>query len=162
MLVGVVSDTHGHAENARKAAHMLASMEVDAVLHCGDVGSEAIVPIFSGWPSHFVLGNVDQGSEAVAIAKSIAAAGQICHNRFGSIVMGGVKIALLHGDDGRRLDQTIASGEHALVCHGHTHVPRRERVGTTLVLNPGALYRATRHTIAIVALPEMRAEILEV
>jgi predicted phosphodiesterase len=39
------------------------------------------------------------------------------------------------------------------VCHGHTHRRREERVGKTLVLNPGAIYRANPHTFAIVDLP---------
>ncbi len=71
-----------------------------------------------------------------------------------------MKIALLHGDDQKLLAKTIADGLHQLVCHGHTHVPRQEKIGHTLVLNPGALYRANPHTIAIVRLPELDVEII--
>jgi predicted phosphodiesterase len=42
-----------------------------------------------------------------------------------------------------------------LVCFGHTHVAEQQRRGATLVLNPGAVYRARRHSIAIVKLPEL-------
>jgi putative phosphoesterase len=162
MIVGVVSDTHGHVTSARAAVRMLESFGVEAVLHCGDIGSEAIVPLFAAWPTHFVLGNVDHGSLVGGLFAAIQSSGLTCHGRFGSFELGGVRIALIHGDDARMLDQTIEGGEHQLVCHGHTHVPRLELVGPTLVLNPGALYRAPKHTIAILELNALRAEIVTV
>ncbi len=160
MILGVVSDTHGHVQYARNGVRMLESFGVAAVLHCGDIGSETIVPLFAAWPTHFVFGNVDVGDTADELRAAIERAGQTCHDRFGSIELAGAKIALLHGDDERLLTRTIANGVHAIVCHGHTHVPRREHIGRTLVLNPGALYRATPHTIAIVELPSLKSEIV--
>jgi hypothetical protein len=162
MLLGVISDTHGHVPNARAAVQMLQSLAVEAVLHCGDIGSTAIVPLLAAWPTHFVLGNVDGGDQAALLRQAIERAGQTCHGRFGSLELAGVKIALLHGDDQRLLDQTIAEGRHHLVCHGHTHVPRKEIIGDTLVLNPGALYRANPHTLALVELPTLRTQIIPV
>lgn len=150
MRIGVVSDTHGHVEFTRGAVHMLRSFQPAAVIHCGDIGSPAIVGLFSDWPTHFVLGNVDY-DEAV-LAAAIAAEGQTLHGRFGSLELEGRQIAFLHGDDLRRLERETAAGQWDLLCHGHTHVPREEQVGSTLVLNPGALYRAERHTIAVVEL----------
>jgi putative phosphoesterase len=162
MLIGIVSDTHGHVPNARAAVHMLQSLGVEAVLHCGDIGSAEIVPLFTQWPTHFVFGNVDGGGLSTELRKAIAKAGQTCHGRFGSFGLGGMKIALLHGDDQRLLDQTISAGLHDLVLHGHTHVPRQEKIGNTLVLNPGALYRADPHTITLVELPSLQTEIISV
>jgi uncharacterized protein len=162
MLLGIVSDTHGHVDYARQAVRVLESFDIETVLHCGDVGSAAIVPLFGRWPTHFVFGNVDVGLLADEIRSSIAAAGQTCHGRFGSLELGGVKIALLHGDDEKLLARTIADGRHDVLCHGHTHVPRVEKIGGTLVLNPGALFRATPHTLAMVELPSLKAEIISV
>ncbi len=157
MLLGVISDTHGRVETARTAAQMLESFDVDAVLHCGDIGSPGIVPLLAAWPTHFVFGNVDYDQELKHV---IEEAGQTCHGRFGSFELNSVKIALLHGDDEKKLRQVIAEGKHQLVCHGHTHLTRCEQIGTTLVLNPGALHRAHRHTIAIVDLTQLSAEII--
>jgi len=162
VLLGVVSDTHGNVANARAAVRMLESFGVGAVLHCGDIGSEAIVPLFAAWPTHFVFGNVDGGLLAAGLAAAIEKVGMTCDGRFGSFELAGTKIALLHGDDGRLLDETIEAAQHQLVCHGHTHLPRLEKVGPTLVLNPGALYRAAKHTIATIELPALRAEIITV
>ncbi|HEX5444919.1 MAG TPA: metallophosphoesterase family protein, partial [Pirellulales bacterium] len=59
MLVGVISDTHGHVEFTRSAVRMFESCAVELVIHCGDIGSNEIVGLFALWPAHFVFGNVD-------------------------------------------------------------------------------------------------------
>ncbi len=160
MIIGVVSDTHGHVEFARQAARMLESFAVEAVLHCGDIGTSEIVAVFRAWPTHYVFGNVDY--DVRPLREAIRAAGHTCHERFGSLVLAETPIALLHGDDAAALDEAVRSGRYRLVCHGHTHVARNEQVGRTLVLNPGALYRATPHSIAVVELPAGKAEIITV
>jgi putative phosphoesterase len=160
MLIGVVSDTHGHAEFARDAARMLESFDVAAVLHCGDIGSPEIIPVFQKWPTHFVFGNVDY--DQATLRRAILAAGQTCHDRFGSLTLGSTRIALLHSDDAQAFDAAVNSGKYQMVCYGHTHVARQEWKGDTLVLNPGALYRATPHSIAVVELPSRKAEIIVV
>jgi putative phosphoesterase len=155
MLLGILSDTHGHMQNTRAAVNMLAGLEVDLVIHCGDIGSPEIVGLFSGWPTHFVLGNVD--GEPRAFETAIERAGQTFHGRFGALEIEGRKIAFLHSDDARLFDETIAGGKYDLVCYGHTHVAEQHRAGKTLVLNPGALCRAPRHTLAVVRLPAVEA-----
>jgi hypothetical protein len=132
---------------------MLESLEVQAVIHCGDIGSPAVVEAFAAWPSHFVLGNCDYDS--AAIAEAAERAGLTFHGRFGSIVFGEKKVAVIHGDDERRLREAIEGGQWDLVCTGHTHQAEVRRRGSTWVLNPGALYRANPHTLAVVDLEKM-------
>lgn len=160
MLLGIVSDTHGHLENARAAVRMLESLEVQQVIHCGDIGSPDIPHLFSAWPTHFVFGNVDY--DEADLRTAIRRAKLTCHDRFGELELAGRKIAFLHSDDGKRFHQTIESGRYDLVCYGHTHIARIERIGPTLVLNPGALYRARPHTLAIVNLPSLEAHTVTV
>jgi putative phosphoesterase len=158
MRLGVISDTHGHVELMRPAVRMLESLDVDAVLHCGDIGSLAVVELLAAWPAHFVFGNCD--SDLANFAAAIEKLGQTCHGQFGNLEFEGVRVALLHSHDGRRFRQTISSGEYGLVCYGHTHVAAIDRRGSTLVLNPGAIYRANPHSIAVVDLPVLEATII--
>ncbi|MEO0529238.1 MAG: YfcE family phosphodiesterase [Planctomycetota bacterium] len=160
MRIGVVSDTHGSIEHTRPAIRMLESLEVEAVLHCGDIGSTDIVELFAPWPTHFVFGNCDY--DHADLRRAIDAAGQTCHGLFGAIDLAGVRIALLHSHERTRFRETIDSGDYRLVCYGHTHVAKEETVGDTLVLNPGALYRANPHTIAIVDLISVQSTLIEV
>lgn len=153
MLLGVVSDTHGHVPLTRDAIQMLTAMEVDQVIHCGDIGSPEIVELFAPWPTHFVLGNVDHAEQRYRDA--IEAAGQTFCGRFGTLELEGRKIAFLHGNDTRRLAAEIQSGRWDLVCSGHTHIASQETCGATITLNPGAIYRANPHSVAVVQLPEL-------
>jgi hypothetical protein len=153
MWIGVVSDTHGHVEFTRAAVRMLESVGVGVVIHCGDVGSADVVRLFSPWPTHFVFGNVDDNLGL--LRREMTAAGHTCHERFGALEWAGRRIAFLHGDDARRLRKAATSGQWDLVCYGHTHVARLEREGDTLLLNPGAVYRANPRSIAVVQLPSL-------
>ncbi|HVW03028.1 MAG TPA: metallophosphoesterase family protein [Planctomycetaceae bacterium] len=153
MRIGVVSDTHGHVDYTLEAVRVLRELDVSTVLHCGDIGSAAIVPLFADWPTHFVFGNVDYDERELTL--TIRNAGQTCHGRFGELTLEGVSVALLHSDDESRFFETIDSGRYGLVCYGHTHKAEQHREGSTLVLNPGALYRATPHSFAIVELPQL-------
>lgn len=160
MRIAVVSDTHGSIEHTRPAIRMLESLEVEAVLHCGDIGSEEVVEMFAAWPTHFVFGNCDY--DHADLRAAIEAAGQTCHGLFGEIELAGVPIALLHSHERTRFLEAIESGKHRLVCYGHTHVAKTESHGETLVLNPGALYRADPHSIAVVELPAVEATLVSI
>src|SRR5690242_19615205 len=114
MRLGVVSDTHGHVENTRAAIRMLASLEADRVLHCGDIGTAAVVELFAPWPTDFVFGNCD--SDRRGLAEAIKKAGQTCHGEFGELELAGKRISLIHSDDRRRFQQALHGGEYDLVC----------------------------------------------
>jgi putative phosphoesterase len=156
MRIGVVSDTHGHVANTLAAINLLESLEVARVLHCGDIGTEAIPPLFKKWPTDFVFGNCDYALDE--LTNVIREAGLTCHGVFGDLTIGDRRIALIHSDDHQRFRETIRGGNYDLVCYGHTHVAKIEQIERTMVLNPGALYRANPHSIAIVDLGTMKAE----
>jgi hypothetical protein len=46
--------------------------------------------------------------------------------------------------------------------HGHTHVVRDDRIGKLRIINPGALYRASRKTVALLNLTDDRLQYLTV
>lgn len=158
MRLGIVSDSHGQADRTRSAVRMLESLEVERVLHCGDVGTAEVVELLAPWPTDFVRGNCDH--QPGQLAAAIAAAGQTYHGVFGDLEIQGRRIALLHGDDRAKFAEVTRSGQWDLVCYGHTHVAQVETRGKTLVLNPGAIYRANPHSIALVELPSLEATIV--
>ncbi len=157
MRIGVISDTHGHLVNTQAAVRMLELLEVERVLHCGDICSPQIPRLLAAWPTHFVFGNCDHGAELADLRAAIASAGLSCHERFGALELAGRRIALLHSDDARLFREVKSSGQYDLVCYGHTHEAEQHHEGKTLVLNPGALYRATPHSLAVVDLATMQA-----
>jgi len=158
--IGIVSDTHGHSTFAQSAAYMLETFSVEQVLHCGDIGSTGVVEIFSKWPAHYVYGNTDDSREA--LQEEIEASGGKYYGQIADIELDNRRIGMTHGDDQALLMRMIRSAEYDLVCSGHTHQVNVRQVGQTLALNPGALFRAAKHTIAIVDLATMHHEIVEV
>lgn len=170
MLIGVIGDTHGHVEFTRPALDVFRREGVERILHCGDIGSSDVVRLFDAWPTHFVFGNADHDRRNLRQAIEGGGRGgtdpahveglHVCHDDFGALEWVGCRIALLHGDDKPRLRETIAGGQWHLVCHGHTHAPRRVVVGPTVVLNPGAVFRARKHTMAVVDLPSRESRLV--
>lgn len=151
--LGIVSDSHGRVESTRAAANLLQSFDVSEVIHCGDIGTPDVVRALSRWPTHYVFGNCDQ--ELSALRSAIEAAKGICHERFGTLKVEGRSVAFLHGDDTQLMVETISSGEYDLVCHGHTHIAAQKQLDKTIVLNPGALFRARPLSIAVVEFPSI-------
>lgn len=164
MRIGVISDTHGHADLTLRAIRMLESLEVEQVLHCGDIGSEEVVALFDPWPTHFVWGNCDYNRPPLAAAierQSTPRSPKTLHGEFGELELAGARVALLHSHDRAKFRQTIDAGDYDLVCYGHTHQAAIDRHSDTVVLNPGAVYRANPHSVAIVELPACDAQIIE-
>lgn len=160
MRLGILSDTHGHVANTLAAVRVLEGLEVDELLHCGDLCSPEIPGLLSAWPTHYVFGNCD--IDVDGMRQAIAAAGGRCHDWFGDLSLADRRVALLHGHEGKQLLSAIRGGMYDLVCYGHTHAAEFHWEDKTLVLNPGALYRASRHTIAIVDLKTMEPTIIAV
>jgi len=158
MRIGVISDTHGNVANTRAAVRMLEALEVEALLHCGDIGAVEIPRLLAAWPAHFVLGNCDYDADGLRAA--IEQAGLHYAGRFGDLTLGGRRIALLHSDDARAFQRACTSGQYDLVCYGHTHRAEQHRESATLVLNPGALHRANPHSLAVVELATLEATIV--
>ena len=151
--LGVVSDTHGDVLGTQKAVRMFASFAVDLVVHCGDIGSPEIPPLFAPWPTHYVLGNVDGYSHELCTA--IEEAGHTLHGRFATVVAGGRRIAVIHSDNFALFRKAIDSREWDLVCYGHTHQAKYHFEFQTLVLNPGAIHRGVPPSVALVDLENL-------
>ena len=151
MKIGVLSDTHGDISAVQQAIRILQGQHVGLTIHCGDIGPN-IVSSFRGLPTHFVMGNVD---DLGPLREVMSDAAHTLHEQLGTLEIEGRRVAFLHGDDVQQLRHVIHSGQWDLVCHGHTHVFSSGFEGRTLVLNPGALARTKRPSLAVVDLPSL-------
>ena len=150
MKIGIVSDTHGKEGRLRQAVNLLVECQVDAIVHCGDVGSRSCVKLLgqAPVPTYLVAGNMDRNVQALARAAAE------CGVLFSSEVIG-VRLAedeylvATHGHDLDVLGELILEDQFPYVCHGHTHRPRDDRFGRTRVINPGALHGTAVYTVAV-------------
>jgi putative phosphoesterase len=117
----VIADTHnrlpGRVKDIAKSA--------DEIWHLGDVCTEAIIDELRAVrpPITVVRGNCDSNLAWPLVV---------------DVVRGGLKFRLQHVPPDQPPDGVD------VVLHGHTHVPRNERRGSVLFLNPGCVTRANQ------------------
>jgi len=142
MKIGVVSDTHGYFD--RRLTSVFEG--VDAILHAGDVGSEAVLDQLRAIaPMQAVQGNVD--SAALGLALTVT-------QRFGSVgvhmlhALPQSQAALRDWTQANHLEGKSAEhcrrftesfpGDCQVVIFGHSHEPCAHILSGRLFFNPGS------------------------
>lgn len=131
------------------------------ILHLGDVGTLAVLEELLGGPPgevRVVFGNCDDAWELGRDAERL---GLVVDHPVGRLEVAGRRVIYSHGHLPLLLDEALRDGVD-LIFHGHTHELRNELIGRTRIVNPGALHRAARRTVALVEPQEGRVEVLEV
>lgn len=125
--LGVIADTHSLFDPAI-ARHFYG---VDHIIHAGDIGRRSVIKQLEMIaPVTAVSGNVDE-YETSGFPKEIV------------IMLNGVRIAIRHiVFEGRKLTKegkAFLDRTRPDICiFGHTHQPRNEWLGDTLLFNPGS------------------------
>jgi len=151
MIVGIIADTHDHLPLLDKAVMRLNEEKVELVLHAGDYIAPFVVPHFKPLKADLigVFGNNDGDREL--LRKRFTELGAKIRGRFAEVIVEGLRIAVLHGDEEELLRSLINAESHDIIVHGHTHEAKTYRKGETLVINPGEVcgYLTEKPTIAI-------------
>ncbi|MCJ7721405.1 metallophosphoesterase [Candidatus Bathyarchaeota archaeon] len=137
MIVGLLSDTHDRLHLIDEAVKQLNQMNVELVLHAGDYIAPFVASSLKQLkaPLIGVFGNNDGDREL--LKKKFAEFGADIRGRFAFVVVDGLRIALLHGDNTELMRSLLELESHDVLVCGHTHVPKTYRKGRTLVINPG-------------------------
>ena len=146
---------------------MLIDHGADTLVHLGDIGSEQVIDALVAEnpktgqqiESHLVFGNCDWDSRP--LGRYARELGVHVHDPAGVLEIDGLAIGFTHG---HRPDvmRHLLEQEVAYLLHGHTHVQADDRAGETRVINPGALFRAQRHTVALLTPGSGVLEVFEV
>lgn len=136
-MVGIVSDTHDDTARAKRVAVQFRKAGVSVLLHAGDWVSPFTAKIFEGFKIFGVFGNNDGDPIHLnqVVEKEL---GGCLQKRFESVLLDDKRVALLHGEFEEIVLALVESGKFDIVVRGHTHTHSIERVGNTLLLNPGA------------------------
>jgi hypothetical protein len=156
MRVGILSDTHGKVAVTAAALKLLAQAGSEFYVHCGDVGGEEIFDLLAGLPLVFVWGNTDYHRDA--LERYAARLGLDCRGDFAELELEGRRMAVTHGDDAKILRRIVTGRQHPYLLHGHTHVARDQMVDGVRWINPGAVHRSPRPSVAVL---DTRSEKLE-
>jgi putative phosphoesterase len=127
LLVGVIADTHGLFDPAIRRHFR----DVDHILHAGDIGKRSVIEQLEQIaPVTAVSGNVDDGEERAFPSEAM-------------IELAGRRIAIRHIlYQGGKLTEAgrvfLQKTEPDICIFGHTHQPKIEWFGKTLLFNPGS------------------------
>jgi len=138
MKIGIISDTHDTLSAVHEAIRLFSSLEVDHLLHAGDITSPETLLLFSALPCPVtaVFGNCDR--DRSTLGQGAQSAGNISiPGRFADLTMDDQRIGMMHGDDQLALIAAAESGCFDIIITGHTHRPSVRRSGDTLFINPG-------------------------
>ena len=137
MNVAVMSDSHDHIWNLRKALSIVKAEAADMIIHCGDFVAPFILNELdeTGIPIHGVFGNND-GDQYLLTKLSLTALSNITlHGLVGQIDLKGFNIGFTH--QGMVGEGLASSGNYNMVCCGHSHEYLLKHIGKTIFLNPG-------------------------
>jgi putative phosphoesterase len=121
MNIGVISDTHG----LLRAAAINELVDVDHILHAGDVGDPGILDTLRGIaPLTAIRGNVDVSGICAALPATEA------------VELDGTLFYLVHSLQDLDIDPVVASV--AVVVYGHSHKAEVQERAGVIYLNPGS------------------------
>lgn len=139
MKIAVCSDIHDNLDALDRALVGMKQAGAEVLLFCGDLNApftlKALAEGFEG-AVHTVWGNND-GDQWLITEIAHAVDNVTLHGVFADLEFDGYRVAVVHYPNlGRALAR---SDYYDLVCYGHDHESHHERVGETLLLNPGEL-----------------------
>ena len=137
MLIGLISDTHNNRPGVRYALDIFESLGIDVILHAGDLISAQLLDEFVDFSLFLSFGNGDDPLMIASRASGVSDRFR-CEEML-DLNLAGKRIFMIHGDHRTEQEKRIESGDYDYVIHGHTHRFWDERVGSTRVINPGAL-----------------------
>jgi putative phosphoesterase len=125
--IGVIADTHGLFDPAI-VRHL---QEVDHIIHAGDIGDRSVIE------------QLKKIAPVTAVSGNVDGFGRSGFPRETLIKLGGRRIAIRHilyeGGKLTRDGRAFLEREQPDLCiFGHTHQPKVEWLGKTLLFNPGS------------------------
>jgi hypothetical protein len=135
LRIFVLADTHDRLPANLEAL----AVDADEIWHLGDVCAPGILQTIEtfGPPVTVVRGNCDSNFDWPLTV---------------NLRRNGIRFRLVHippDDSPENVD---------VLLHGHTHMPRNERIGRVRFLNPGCVTRPNRGSLPSVAVLEIAAE----
>jgi putative phosphoesterase len=145
MKIGIIADVHDNLRSLNKVLDYFNSEKIDLLIHCGDWDMPFTMRAFTRikCPIRAVLGNGDPDIQKflyqlqnLEVLKDLELD---IHERFQDFTIDGKRIAVFHGNDEDLNKLLVECQLFDIVCIGHNHKPKIEKVGKTLVINPGSL-----------------------
>ena len=162
MKVGVISDSHDNLPKLREGVAIMCERQPELIIHAGDYIAPPTARCFDqvrerGIPFFGIFGNND--GERFGLRRLFEPIGPIHEDPY-LCEYAGRRIVVTHREI--LVDALAKSGDFDVVIYGHTHQVD-VRTDPCLIVNPGEAggWSTGKHTLAIVDLTTLQAEIVE-
>jgi hypothetical protein len=139
MKIAVCSDIHDNLVALDTALGDMCTAGAEVLFFCGDFNAPfTLKSVAEGFPGevHVVWGNND-GDQWLMTEIAHQVDNVTLHGIFAEVDLDGYQVAAVHYP---RLGRALAHADlYDLVCYGHDHEAHQERIGRTLLLNPGEM-----------------------
>lgn len=146
-MIGLLADTHDNLTAVRAAVRLFAAAGVDLIVHAGDFVAPftARALLETGCPIRGVFGNCD--GEKAGLAQALGERGEVRDPPF-AFAHAGRTFLVAHRESEVEESGTRMNWGHVpipenwnmspdIIVIGHTHRPRIEKRGASLLVNPG-------------------------
>lgn len=160
MLLGILADTHDELTRTQTAVQLLRDAGARALVHCGDLASPPIVEACAVLPLWFVFGNHD-ADFVPELRRAADEFGAVCLGWGGVFEWEGKRIGVAHGHMTTDIRHVLAQ-EPSYLLTGHAHYSIDLVIDGVRRINPGALHRADRFTVALLELESGSLKMLKI
>jgi len=145
MKIGVISDVHDNMRSASRVVDYLNKQKIGLLIHCGDWDMPFTMRSYLELkcPIKSVMGNGDPDFQKfkyqlqnLDVLKGLEIEfDEVFHD----FEIDGKRVGVFHGNSKNFINLILESQLFDVFCVGHTHKPKVEKKGKTLVINPGSL-----------------------
>ena len=161
MLIGITGDTHNNLKNISKICEIFNSLQVDLVIHTGDITLPKSLRAFKVLNAKLigVYGNNDQ-EEKKDLMKAATEFNCSFYDEPYYLKLNGVSVCIIHHPE--LINEKMLDSSDAIV-HGHTHKYRDETVEETLIFNPGecAGLLKGKNKVGLIRTENLKTEIVQ-
>ncbi len=162
ILIGVIADTHDRLPLLDKAVKRLNEEKVKLVLHAGDYVAPFVAAHLKPLKADLigVFGNNDGDRDL--LRKRLSDLGAEIRGKFAEVMVEGLRIGMVHGEEGELLQSLINVEGYDVIIHGHTHKAKIYQKGKTMIINPGEVcgYLTGKPTMAILDTKTLNVKII--
>lgn len=168
MRIMVISDTHDNLSIIDRLTSYASKLDVGLLLHLGDYVSPFTLRKILSTNIRFlgIFGNND--GDKVLMLKVLGSSGELYEPPV-EVNVDSLRVLMMHGYGSKELTERFVgslalSNYYDIVMYGHTHSSRVEKVGKTVILNPGALsgYLTELPTLALLNTDEFKLSIIDI
>jgi len=172
MKIGVLSDSHDNISHLNEAFQIFNREKVVITFFLGDLTLAPTLAAFrqSEAPVKAVFGNLDQDKKNILEKiknEDINVQYPPGEGLKWDLMINGKRVCVFHGHNSQVDEDRVKSGIFDFVFRGHTHWPKVEKIGKTLLVNPGGICgwadlerKPVKPSLAIVSLHPPQAEII--